>query len=147
MINTAKAPSCNCTTLKGMVPQECQDSASAIADAAYTGSIIDTSDLAAELTRCIHTSHPYRAEDKCKDSIERIRDTHGLHEAYGITGLSIRHSQGLKQTQRFLSTAIHQASFGTLFSSLKKTGHSPKSASSQLPRTGSKRLVPGRSRP
>ncbi len=60
--------------------------ASAIADVAYTGSIIDTSDLAAELTRSIHTSHPYRAEDKCRDSIERIRDTHGLDEAYGITG-------------------------------------------------------------
>ncbi len=39
---------------------------------------------------------------------------------YGITGLSIRHSQGLKQTQRFLSKAIHQASFGSLFSSLRK---------------------------
>ncbi len=87
---------------------------SAIADAAYSGLIIDTSDLTAELTRSIRTTYPYRAEDKCKDSMDRIRDTHG------ITGLSIRHSQGLKQTQRFLSRATRQASFVSLFSSLKK---------------------------
>ncbi len=94
--------------------------ASVTSDAAYIGSIIDTSDLARQLTSAIEAEHPYDDEALTRHAIERIQDTYSLGSAFNFTGLHIRHSQGLRQSQRFLSLAIQTALSERLFVSLGK---------------------------
>ncbi len=47
--------------------------ASSIAEAAYAGCVIDTSDLASKLTTGIKEKHPYRLEEMILEEIERTQ--------------------------------------------------------------------------
>ncbi len=94
--------------------------ASSIAEAAYAGSVIDTSDLANKLRTGIKEKHPYRLEEIVLEEVERTQDIHRLSDIYSLTGLLVRKIHGLRRTQRFLSQGIHAVQSDRLFSSLKK---------------------------
>ncbi len=67
--------------------------ASSIAEAAYAGSVIDTSDLPSKLTTGIKEKHPYRLEEMILEDIERTQDIHRLSDSYSLTGLLVRKSK------------------------------------------------------
>ncbi len=94
--------------------------ASSIAEAAYAGSVIDTSDLTSKLTTGIKEKHPYRLEEMILEEVERTRAIHQLNDSCSLTALVVSKSHGLRQTQRFLSQGIHAAQSDRLFSSLRK---------------------------
>ncbi len=52
--------------------------AAAIADAAYVGSVTDTSNLANIPTISIRERHPYLPEELTRSALQRIIDTHHL---------------------------------------------------------------------
>ncbi len=54
------------------------------------------------------------------EEVERTQDIHRLSDSCSLTGLLVRKSHGLRQTQRFLSQGIHAAQSDRLFSSLQK---------------------------
>ncbi len=94
----------------GLIP------ASRIAGAAYVGSVTDTSELSGVLPDSIQDKHSYLPEKIIQDAISRIQDTHSLEDTYSCTGLLTRRSLGFRQTQRFLSLAIHNAASDGFFS-------------------------------
>ncbi len=112
--------------------------ASSIAEAAYAGSVIDTSDLASKLTTGIKEKHPYGLDEMILEEVERTQDIHRLSDSCSLTGLLVRESHGLRQTQRILSQGIHAAISDRLFSSLKKARRSAEGSSSFVSGIGSK---------
>ncbi len=68
--------------------------ASSIAEAAYAGSVIDTSDLASKFTTGIKEKHPYRLEEVILEEVERTRAIHRLNDSCSLTGLLVRKSHG-----------------------------------------------------
>ncbi len=64
--------------------------ASSIAEAAYARSVIDTSDLASQLTTVIKEKHPYRPEEIIREEVERTQDIHQLSDTYSLTSLLVR---------------------------------------------------------
>ncbi len=59
--------------------------AAAIADAAYVGSVTDTSNLANILTISIRERHPYLPEELTRSALQRIIDTHHLGDTFSGT--------------------------------------------------------------
>ncbi len=54
--------------------------ATRVADAAYVGSVADTSNLSCVLTEGIQDKHPYLAEKIIQDPVSRIQDTRSLED-------------------------------------------------------------------
>ncbi len=63
--------------------------ASRIADAAYIGSVTDTSELSGVLTEAMQDKHPYLPKKTIQDAISRIQDTLGLDDTYSSMGLNV----------------------------------------------------------